>query len=484
MRAFAALALLLLAGAFLRAQETGVILLDARDEHTTCFARPNPDMMKPACGPQSGLGVGRTVRFVVLHRRFMTDYSLQFGDTHQAGSSQRPVRGGEVRAIALAIPPVAAAGAPPVTIPRKTSADFLEELLDVTASSEPADEIDRENDSLNLELPRIRQEIAAFRSQYDLLIGTRNQVGCGPPDRPRNGFGMEACLHAEYDRVHCWAPNGPVTDEHAFRALVENAGTLFADVQNFGAELAAADLVTRSRAIESDIVAWRNDVAAFRSHLMAATAAAILLRQFESAAQSPLTLQLHAELRKRLSATAVVSGSKPALDDAETNALVGQYVDMIREQGSLPQWWRARLEHAVSQATKSLPDWSDALDDIHTHLDVELPALLAAINDWQEHLAAELNDIWRRSDVALTEQYFDPSIVSAPAVVSWRVERSSEFEPYVFRHPALSAGLKESAPPWASVEVSRGTFAVSAPPVHPTDDRRTLWEILRFVHSR
>ena len=80
-------------------QDFGVILLDARDEHTSCVTRTSSPLVNTTCGSAMGLSLDRTVRLLVLNRRFMTDYTLEL--VHLEETAQRPY-GGVVSPTSLA----------------------------------------------------------------------------------------------------------------------------------------------------------------------------------------------------------------------------------------------------------------------------------------------------------------------------------------------------------------------------------------------
>jgi len=172
----------------------------------------------------------------------------------------------------------------------------------------------------------------------------------------------------------------------------------------------------------------------------------------------------------------IPGSSKPALDEAETNLLIDRYLQLLSEDQGLPQFWRDRLTTTITnvgQNSTGIKSLANSLTEIHTKADFQLPALVLAINDWQDRLAARVDDIFQRSDVPTTLSNFNLSPIPSNGVVSYRITRTNEFQPYVFRPTASSATAM------AKVEVSRGVFAVDDKGSGP---KRTLWQILRFTH--
>jgi hypothetical protein len=116
-------------------------------------------------------------------------------------------------------------------------------------------------------------------------------------------------------------------------------------------------------------------------------------------------------------------------------------------------------------------EMNTALEGIRDKLDLTLPRLISRINDWQKRLAACLNEIYEQSHVPVSEGDFALNVNAANGMVSYRIVRTNEFEPYVFGRD------DDEKTVLVSVEVSRGAFAVT-----DTQKKRTVWQILRLVH--
>jgi hypothetical protein len=456
-----------------------VILLNRQDEHRSCLTRRNADPEMTVCADQSGLELGSTVRLLVLHRHFLTDYTLRFGDApgREGATSVVPmVYGGDVRAIGLPVSKVTASVPAPV-LQRKTTAEFLAQLLDVTTASEPSAELDHEVQVLNAAIGAINNGINDFNLQYQLIVGVNSAAtSCDGAERKRTGFWLAACLQGQTQAGAAVNASGaPQIAEAGFRTMAERAERIFADARNFQSELAAADFAGKARSIESSVAAYEADVRTLSRNLDAANSAVLVLKQLLDPGGSPISLQLRALLRKSLSADAT-AGSKPPLDEAESNVLVTDYLKMLSNKKSVPQLWGANLENTISQIA-ALPSSALQWANLQSKITVELPSLLATINDWQERLTDRINHLYEESDVAVTERDFEANLSDSKTSVTYRIWRINEFIPYAFTR---SDG---ASTPTANVQVSQGAFAVEPVPSPPASTTpRTLWQILRIAH--
>jgi hypothetical protein len=451
-------------------QQLGVILLDARDEHTSCITDPvhawaDKECKNPTTVP---LALGRTVRLMVFNRRFLTNYSLEIGEAKIA--TTRPL-GGAVHSIRIEI------GASPVVQPhslieRKTARDFLGELLDVTSSSEARAEIEHESEILDQQLRKIRTDISAFNLKYALVVGDGADLDCKKSQR--NGLWLEACLKYEFQQ----ATNSHPLGDTDFRNLVIRADNLFRETRNLEIEFATADLVSAGRGIEESIFGYQNDVRSFKQNLNAAQEAVWVVKQLADSPGDPLlSLQIREQLRERLNAGSVTLGSsKPALDVAETNEQIDRYFKLLSDRNSIPQVSQKELGDQITEfkrtdrASQSLDTAVQAIDDKVT---AKLPRLISQINDWQRRLAARINEIYQDSQMPVTQSDSALNLVPSSGIVSYRIVRTSEFEPYIF----MSEGTDFQP---SGVEVSRGAFAVTENP--PQQPKRTVWQILRLAH--
>jgi hypothetical protein len=228
--------------------------------------------------------------------------------------------------------------------------------------------------------------------------------------------------------------------------------------------------------MEKAITRYDIDLQTFRANLSAAQDAVWMVEQLVGKRGDPLpSLQIRKELRIRLGASGA-SGKVP-LDEAETNEQIDRYFALLRDGNSIPQVWRRKLDCRISELTRTDGGYESvqtALDELRSRIGNALPALVSRINERQQRLAAGVNDIWQNSDVPVTESDAALTTISSNGVVSYRILRTSEFEPYVFS----TANVAHAS--IAGVDVSSGAFAVSATNAERT--RRTLWQILRFTH--
>lgn len=453
------------------AQNRGLVLLDRHDEHTSCVTAPADPLVETRCGDASGLDLGKTIRLLVLHRRFLTDYAFLTGAA--TSPENRRSHGGEIRPVRLG--PSADSPVPArLGIPRKTSLDFLQQLVDPAAASEPKSEIEREREILYFTARNISAEIASFNRSYELVVGNPVVAGCDPATRRRDGYWLKACLHGEFDSDNSWTPAPSTAGEEVFRGVLDRAESYFADAQNFSAEIAAAGLLSRARSLEASIAAYNLDLESYAADLDAAKGASWIMQLFVDAGDPPFSLQLREQLRRQLALAGSLPGAPgPVLDEGETNALIDRYLALFKSSDSLPQSWRQSLDSTLLPPA-SLPGTAFAaeLDEIRVRIHIQLPVLVSEINDWQERLAARLNFIYSNSEIPFSERDFDIGMTAPHGVVSYKVIRVSEYEPYVFTQ---SDG---KAQPVANVEVSRGAFAVDDSSLPPAKSR-TIWQLLR-----
>jgi hypothetical protein len=284
-------------------------------------------------------------------------------------------------------------------------------------------------------------------------------------------------LQAEFDFAGAQF-SGNLGNEQKFRALVKMADGLFGDVKNLGAELAATDLVSQGRAIETEIAGYEKDHGSFQSNLDAARDAALVVEQLNEVDPPLLSLQIRSLLRRRMAAEAAIPGSsKPTLDEAEANEQIDRYLELLKNANSIQRSWADTLTQKVADLRKekevfTFLDLQQSLVDDKIH--GELPVLIARINEGQEHLAARIDDIYESNTIDVTESQFGLDSIAANGVVSYRILRTNEFEPYVVTQD------KSIYIPPSSVEVSRGAFAVID--ISPSRSRRTVWQILRLTH--
>jgi len=454
---------------------TGVILLNVRDEHTSCITSYDDAYSNHTCGSTDGVQLGRTIRLLVLNRHYMTKYSLEIGES--ASTTIPRLHGGPLRTVPLPSE-VPVAGLSPPRVEPKATRDFLSELLDVTSSSESVEEINREKQVLDRELAQIRMDISAFNRKYALVVNDGAVTYCDPTTGQRNGARLHACLNGEFDALQVWNPPDAATGERNFRDHVGIVDSLFEDVKNFGVELSAADLASQGRAIESAIDGYEVDLQSFQANLHAAQEAVWIVKNIQDAHGDPLlSLQIRAELRKRLNGTDAMTGTaKSALDETETNEQIDRYFRLLRNSQSIPQQTRNELQGKISDFSKA--DWGlaslDAAQEIlRNTIDNDLPTLVTRINDGQRRLAARVNKIYQDSEMPIAESDSGLSQISPDGIVNYRILRINEFEPYAFSRSETSQLSL------TSLEVTRGAFAV-------TDTRqvrkRTVWQILRLVH--
>jgi hypothetical protein len=469
-------ALLAVSAAF--GQDLGVILMNAQDEHTSCITKPKTPLPSTVCGDTINVRLGRTVELVVLNRHFLTNYSVDVGegvDLHEPGPVGPAVS--PVRFVTGAAIPIR----PPVSIDRKTSVDFLGLLLDVTTSPEAVAEVEREDQLLDLDLRRIKSDVDAFDQEYALVVGSGSVLVCDPNQSQRTGIWVEACLHGQFDVAEA----NEIQNENEFRVLVKTADGLFTQAQSFGADLTAADFASRGRQLEAAIVAYQDDLRSFRWNLNAAQGAVWMVKKLVATPGEPLlSLQIRAQLRRQLGAEGVTAGSsKPALDEAETNEQIDRYFKLLRSANSIPQFWREKLGEKIAgllttkggdPAAQEISSLDGTVEDIHDKVQGALPRLVSEINDWQLRLAARIDEIYEKSAVPITESDFGLDKMSSNGVVSYRILRTTEFEPYQFG-PSIHS--RASQP---SEEVSRGAFAVTD--TENGRPKRTVWQILRLTH--
>jgi len=491
MRLFLSLVLALISSPMVWAQDpvtplSGVVLLDARDEHSSCITTPAASLSETVCQSSNALRVGKAVRLLVLHRRFLTDYALEVGEPSAAKVSEIPVA--VIQAIKLPGEPGPTV-LPRPSIERKNSLDLLQELADATSSSEPLAELEREDRSLGATERRIQAEIYSFQSRYDLLVGDETGTDCDLKkvnERQRDGFSIKRCLSAAVVLAHALItapqPDASLIAEQQFRGVVGDADGLFTDVRNLGDELRMAGFDSEGRRIESEIDSYEEDAYAFRANLEAAKGAIRILKQFQGRDAKPVfSLQLRELLRSRFANSASGSGtSKPTLDDAELNALVDQYLNLLKSSQSIPQLWRQSLETFcnLNQTTHNPDAFLVNRNEIQTKIDVQLPTLISSINVLQERLALELNEQYELSNVPVSESDFGLGAFPANGVVTYRIVRTNGFEPYLLGQTG-STPVRSGA-----VEVSAGAFGITlvTPPPPEARKPRTIWQILRLTH--
>lgn len=475
--------------------QSGFLLLNRDDEQTSCVVA---DANASDCAnPSSDIRLGHTILLRVLNRRFLTEYVLELGPSSHADPIPARIYGGEVRAVVIPHRNTFARDLAPARLPRKSTFEFVQQLLDVTSGSEPVAELAKQGQALQANSQRMVRRISAFNQKYALVVGQNDTQraaldvlprDCSPGKLERDGFWLARCLNVDFQRDSTgpWADGAtPFLDESGFRQLLVRAEALFEETKNFASDLASEDLQDESLAIESAAAALEADRVTFASNLNAATGAVLVLQQLEGAHRPPLALQIRAQLRQRFaSALPLTGGSRPALDEAEANQLIDHYLQLLSQTDSIPQKWRRELESAIVNLQPIVtmpPAFPEDLSEIRGKMDVELPQLVKSINDWEKRLAMRLNWIQDRSVIGTSDAVFDLGIAARETVVSYKILRTVEFEPWVFRQPGA---IDPAAPlaPRHPVEVSTGAFAISrdAPPERARP--RTLWEMLRITH--
>jgi len=181
------------------------------------------------------------------------------------------------------------------SLERKTALDFLDQLVDVTSSSEPAAEIERENQVLDLALRRIQLDMATFNSQYALVVGDGPKQACDLWQGRRDGFWLEACLRAAYGYATS------ATNEPTFRVLVGRSDELFHNARIFSAELAEANLVSKAGTLEDAIVSYEDDLRIFKANLASAVDAVSVVQQLQGPGESVFSLQIRELATKKAS---------------------------------------------------------------------------------------------------------------------------------------------------------------------------------------
>jgi hypothetical protein len=471
---------LVLGASVAAAQRRGVILVNAQDEHTSCITVPAESAENTSCANQPNITLGRTVQLLVLNRRFLTNYSLEIGESATRTTSPRAL-GGAVVPIPF---PREAVDRTPRTpaIERKGADELLGLLLDVTSSSDALAEIDRESEILDLELERIRVDYRAFRQTYAVVVGedTENPTTdeCNL-SHERKGFWVMRCLQRKLQAV-------PPSSEAGFREFVVEVDTLFEGVSDFAGELAAAKIFSHRRDLESEIIAYRRDLQVFQSNLNAAQDAVWVVKQLIGAMpnSSLLSLQIRQQLRRRLGAANSIPGSsKPALDVEETNVQIDRYFALLSDRNSIPQFWTERLDERIRafetiEVSPVDPETQCRMSDapcrasheIRDKTDAELRVLISQINTSQQRLAELVNERYRLSSVPVTQNDFGLDQVPANGVVSYRILRTTEFEPYFFSR------TPRTAEPATYVDVADGAFAVDR-----RLDKKTVWQILKLA---
>jgi len=473
------LIVLALGSSALRGQDTFLLMNAKADEHASCLSQDvSLSATMAACGknPQGNevaMRLGRTVRLRVLRRRFLTGYSLEMGNNRVVSW---PVQfGGTV----LAVSATRAAGSMSAIHPRierKGTSEFLSELVDVTTSSEPLAEIEREYQELLVERDQVESAMSDFRQTWINVIGSGSVSGCGTGDLQLSALWLEACLHGEYDALH--GPTGPAASEERFRSRAAEVDRLFQEARELSERLAQADLNTKAMAVEPTILAYQEDELSFWANLDSAKEAAwITQRLMDVPSDSALWLRVRELLRVQHSSAVTAAGAaKPVPDDAETNLLTERDFGLLKNKNGFQQHWRQELQTRIEQlqpANRDLVEFDKDLGQIRMRVYSQLPDLVSQINNWQERLAALMNEIYWNSEVDLTESDWGLGPIPADGTISYRVVRTSEFEPYVFRQTSSETVASDV------VEVSRGALALTD--TNAPRSRRTVWQILRFT---
>lgn len=452
-----------------------VLLFNAFQEQESCLTIRNTPSYSSACSNNPPpLSIGKTLPLLVLNRRFLDTYSVELGDAKNV-TSARPL-GGDVLTVpfvtAVEPSPRSAAG-----ISRKTMADFLVSLLDVTSSSEPVAELEHERQVVAHELKRVDLDVQAFNRKYFLVVGDNKKVAatCGAGLRQRDGFTVRNCLEAQFNAL----PNVPPINEQIFLAQIRRVDGLYADVKLFGGQMKAADFPSLVKALDSDIRDVEEDLDTFRANLDAATDAAWVAKKLKTDRSPQFALQIRQQLRKKLTSIDTPDGaSQRHLSEIELNVLIDQYFGMLSVEGSIPQVWRDRLDAEVKRCVPTLISevaLENARQPVRDKLDQELPILISSINDWAIRVGTQMNAIYWKSQVNVTETEAALEPVPSNGVVSYRILRSSQFQPYRFSEDLSKA-------PSSTTEVARGAFGLRDTSPSPKDPERTIWQLLRLIH--
>jgi len=364
-----------------RAQEDAVVYMDAQCplevravqsssvSSIECSKLSKSKLSLPESGPSSSgqqpsppdgyLVQGARNEFVIQHRKFLTEYSVNIDgvtslqnflveDLEEAANLTTPLSSAAASVSKGAVPKgVATSG----NLPQRTAQQFLTEMLDPATKAGPVTELNSDWLVLVREAERVEAEEHAFAMDRDLLLGTTPaavvpdvippgstgslsdrtsevNANCSPVAAHPSLSGAQACLHSIYllEYSDAFPPREKYGDEDAFRALVVVVGESQKEphgaiemVKNLANVLSTQvpDLSSALNTFESDLAQYRADLNVFTGNMQALEDAR---EQFESL--SGFTKKT--EIRARLAQSLNPSGTT-TVDAAELNKLADEY---------------------------------------------------------------------------------------------------------------------------------------------------------------
>jgi hypothetical protein len=444
-----------------------VIDLKGADHDRTC--RANDD-------DQSShyLVQGKRNQLRVVNRKFFSAYTftidgvtqlkqIAIQDLEEAASLQTPLQSA-TPAVTKGAAPKGLSTAGQLTL--RTAQDILAELVDEGRASNPVNELESDWLVVDRERRKVDAEVAALDHNWILLNGNGQLREChaslGAPTIPS----ALSCLQQLYatETTGDFLPNlqNPglqcFRDEDRFRALTVQIGDAITLVKTLGNSLlqSSGAMSNNVSALDSDLAAWKADLNTLRGNVAAANDAyeafAGLIN--DARRENVLTPLRRAQIKLKLmqDLNGGAAGAKPALDDAELNRLVDAYLQYSKNFGQTMSAAQRlalgseihKVDEALGAADPTIAA-TTALVANQTHLYVDLPAGIDAINASQSQVLGRANEIYDHSAV---EEPFDIAIDLSKNTgnlhVYYTVRRVDVFPRYTV--PVISNGPQAAAP--------------------------------------
>ena len=340
------------------AQENAVVYMDARTplgvspavETPPDSFHPTPDSIHPR---ESFLVQGAQNEFVVQHRKFLTEYSINIDgitklqnfrveDLEEAANLTTPLSSAFAPAAKGAAPKgVATTG----NLPQRTAQQFLAEMFDPATKAGPITELNSDWLVLAREAEKVKAEDKAFTQVRDQLLGisptpfpvpvpvpggTTGRVRERRSDASTNCSSVAArpslegaveCLHSVYllEYSDAFPPRQKYGNEDAFRDLIVTDNDAIAMVNNLGTVLSTQiqNVTSALNNFESDLAQYRADLNVFAGNMQSLEDAHALFERLGGYTKL-------IEIRARLAQSLNPSGTT-AVDAAELNKLAEEY---------------------------------------------------------------------------------------------------------------------------------------------------------------
>lgn len=400
-----------------------VLVFNVEHQNVTCLLpitdAPLTPAAPPVCPPvpiaHNFLSQGERTELRVYNRKFFTDYSITVDFvTTLVGPKIRNLEEAEGLTLgsqSFITPPPAKGGAQ--GIPVLTSGDFLLMLLDETRSGDALRELRTEEQQIKDRAAQLQNDFLAFQQKYIAIVGTLPKPAgqfAGAPDVVSLLQEFQAAQTAAAAAPFAAAP---YSDEHEFERLVTRAEDLLRAVKTLGKIIDNSGILAQGQQLESSVVEYRTWVLNYHQNLDAANRAAFIISTMRDPQSQPSaeSRKLAEELSlQRLKNLILQSAPDPKqVDTAQLNEVLNSYRQFLRSQSSSLAGRSsslvanaADLHHLI--AIRDLERFNADLfygdiSAMRTHLAVDLPGRIIAVNAAEGALLSRINEIYDHSEV-------------------------------------------------------------------------------------